>query len=218
MWEETIILLPDSVNFIFLSATIPNAKQFADWVAKLHNQICHVVYTEYRPTPLQHYIFPAGGDGLHLVVDEKGVFREENFQKAILTLNKAGEAAAGGSHRTNKKQAGADCYKIIKMIMERHYDPVIIFSFSKRDCEALALQMAKLDFNEKDEKKLVETIFHNAIDTLAEEDQKLPQVEHLLPLLRRGIGIHHSGLLPILKEVIEILFQEGLIKVTSCAC
>ena len=35
----------------------------------------------------------------------------------------------------------------------------------------------------------------------------------LLPMLRRGIGIHHSGLLPILKEVIEILFQEGLLKV-----
>jgi hypothetical protein len=32
-------------------------------------------------------------------------------------------------------------------------------------------------------------------------------------LLRRGIGIHHGGLLPILKEVIEILFQESLLKV-----
>ena len=39
------------------------------------------------------------------------------------------------------------------------------------------------------------------------------QVEHVLPLLVRGIGIHHSGLLPILKETIEILFSEGLIKV-----
>lgn len=36
----------------------------------VHTQPCHVVYTDYRPTPLQHYIFPAGGDGLHLVVDE----------------------------------------------------------------------------------------------------------------------------------------------------
>ena len=38
-------------------------------------------------------------------------------------------------------------------------------------------------------------------------------MEHVLPLLKRGIGIHHSGLLPILKETIEILFSEGLIKV-----
>jgi hypothetical protein len=35
----------------------------------------------------------------------------------------------------------------------------------------------------------------------------------VLPLLKRGIGIHHSGLLPLLKEVIEILFGEGLVKV-----
>jgi ATP-dependent RNA helicase DOB1 len=45
-----------------------------------------VVYTNYRPTPLQHYIFPQGGDGLHLVVDEKGKFRESNFQKAMAAL------------------------------------------------------------------------------------------------------------------------------------
>lgn len=69
--SETLILLPDNVHYVFLSATIPNARQFAEWVCRLHSQPCHVVYTEYRPTPLQHYIFPAGGDGIHLVVDEK---------------------------------------------------------------------------------------------------------------------------------------------------
>ena len=61
---------------------------------------------------------------------------------------------------------------------------------------------------------MVEEVFNNAIDTLSEEDKKLPQVEHVLPLLRKGIGIHHGGLLPLLKEAIEILFAEGLIKVT----
>lgn len=60
---------------------------------------------------------------------------------------------------------------------------------------------------------MVEQVFTNAIDCLSEDDKKLPQVEHVLPLLKRGIGIHHSGLLPILKETTEILFQEGLIKV-----
>jgi ATP-dependent RNA helicase DOB1 len=40
-----------------------------------------------------------------------------------------------------------------------------------------------------------------------------PQIHAILPMLRRGIGIHHSGLLPILKELVELLFQEGLLKV-----
>lgn len=59
----------------------------------------------------------------------------------------------------------------------------------------------------------MEEVFNNAIDILSDEDRKLPQVENILPLLKRGVGIHHSGLLPILKETIEILFGEGLIKV-----
>lgn len=48
VWEESIILLPHKVRFVFLSATIPNAKEFVGWVAKTHHQPCHVVYTDYR--------------------------------------------------------------------------------------------------------------------------------------------------------------------------
>ena len=55
-------------------------------------------------------------------------------------------------------------------------------------------------------------VFANAMEALSEDDRTLPQVVTILPLLKRGVGIHHGGLLPILKEVIEILFQEGLIK------
>lgn len=98
------------------------------------------------------------------------------------------------------------------MIMERNFAPVIIFSFSKKDCEVYAMQMAKLDFNTTEEKKLVDEVFNNAMDVLSEDDRQLPQVENVLPLLKRGIGIHHGGLLPILKEIIEILFGEGLLK------
>lgn len=86
VWEESIILLPHKVRFVFLSATIPNAKEFAEWVAKIHHQTCHVVYTSYRPTPLQHYFFPAGGDGLYLVVDDRGRFRQDNFDSAMSKL------------------------------------------------------------------------------------------------------------------------------------
>ncbi|XP_013779377.1 superkiller viralicidic activity 2-like 2 [Limulus polyphemus] len=215
VWEETIILLPDTVHFVFLSATIPNAIQFAEWICHLHNQPCHVVYTEYRPVPLQHYIFPSGGDGLHMVVDENGTFKEENFNTAMSVLQNVGDAAKGDQGMKGRKggfKGESNCYKIVKMIMERNFAPVIVFSFSKKECEAYALQMSKLDLNTNEEKNLVVEVFNNAMDVLSEEDKKLPQVEHVLPLLKRGIGIHHSGLLPILKETIEILFSEGLIK------
>jgi ATP-dependent RNA helicase DOB1 len=99
------------------------------------------------------------------------------------------------------------------MIMMKNYNPVIVFAFSKRDCEYLALQVSKTEFNNPDEQELVGRIFENAIMSLSIDDQALPQISHLQPLLKRGIGIHHGGLLPIMKECIEILFQEGLIKV-----
>uniref|UniRef100_A0A8D2INK6 Exosome RNA helicase MTR4 n=1 Tax=Varanus komodoensis TaxID=61221 RepID=A0A8D2INK6_VARKO len=122
VWEETIILLPDNVHYVFLSATIPNARQFAEWICHLHKQV-------------QFYISCRG-------------------QKVY----------------------------------------------------------ACTFFLSDEEKRMVEEVFNNAIDCLSDEDKKLPQVEHVLPLLKRGIGIHHGGLLPILKETIEILFSEGLIK------
>lgn len=225
VWEETIILLPDKVRYVFLSATIPNAMQFAEWITKTHGQPCHVVYTDFRPTPLQHYFFPAGADGIHLIVDEKGTFREDNFQKAMSSIaDKEGDDPAdamakrkgkGRDKRMNKggQKGPSDIYKIVRMIMMKNYNPVIVFSFSKRECENLALQMSSMTFNDDSEKAMVSEVFKRALEMLSEEDKKLPQIEHILPLLRRGIGIHHSGLLPILKEAIEILFQEGLIKV-----
>lgn len=225
VWEETIILLPDKVRYVFLSATIPNAMQFAEWVTKMHNQPCHVVYTDFRPTPLQHYFHPAGAEGIHLIVDEKGVFREENFQKAMSNIaEKKGDDPAdamakrkgkGKDKKLNKggTKGPSDIQKIVRMIMLKNYNPVIVFSFSKRECENCALQMQKLSFNDDSEKEMVSKVFDSAIEMLSEEDRQLPQIINILPLLRRGIGVHHSGLLPILKETIEILFQEGLIKV-----
>ncbi|OVA01159.1 Helicase [Macleaya cordata] len=220
VWEESIVMAPKNSRFVFLSATVPNAKEFADWVAKVHRQPCHIVYTDYRPTPLQHYVFPSGGQGLYLVVDEKGKFHEDSFQRALNALLPAGE---GGKKKENGKQqkglvAGrsgeeSDIFKLVKMIINRQYDPVILFSFSKRECEHLAMMMAKMDLNNNVEKDTIEDVFWKAMTILSDDDKKLPQASHFLPLyLMRGIGVHHSGLLPILKEVIELLFQEGLIK------
>lgn len=115
---------------------------------QVHQQPCHIVYTDYRPTPLQHYIFPSGGEGLYLVVDEKAKFREDSFQKAVNALVPKAE---GEKKRENGKwQKGlnvsrlgeeSDIFKMLKMIIRRQYDPVILFSFSKRECEFLAMQV-----------------------------------------------------------------------------
>lgn len=221
VWEESIIFLPTAIKMVFLSATMSNATEFAEWICNLHKQPCHVVYTDFRPTPLQHYVFPIGGSGLYLVVDENEQFREDNFVKLqdSFTKQKQGVGSKSVNSKTSGRIAkggnasgGSDIFKIVKMIMERKFQPVIIFSFSRRECEQHAMSMSKLDFNTKEEKDVVEQVFRNAVLCLNEEDRNLPAIELMLPLLQRGIAVHHSGLLPIIKELVELLFQEGLVK------
>ncbi|KAL7815733.1 nuclear exosomal RNA helicase [Trichoderma gracile] len=225
VWEETIIMLPDKVRYVFLSATIPNAFQFAEWIAKIHHQACHVVYTDFRPTPLQNYFYPMGGKGARMVVDERGTFNEENFNLVMAEVEeKKGSDPAdfnakmkgkGKNKKTNKGGAdeGSDINKIIRMTVRKNFNPVIVFNFSKRECENMALKISNLNFNDDSEKAMVNKVFQSAIESLSEADRELPQIQNLLPLLQKGVGVHHSGLLPILKETIEILFQESLIKV-----
>ncbi|KAG5490183.1 hypothetical protein JKF63_00302 [Porcisia hertigi] len=233
VWEETISLLPEGCQYVFLSATIPNAREFADWVESIHPTTkVHVIHTDYRPVPLQHYLYPAGADGIFLIVDEKGKFRDDNFSKAMTSMGAEGGAngasatgpgngATGGPRGNKGGSAGGrsrggssqSMMEIVKLVMDRNMYPVIVFSFAKAECERNALALSRLNFNNTEEDALVMEVFSNAMESLAEEDRKLPAIEHLLPLLKRGVGIHHSGLLPILKEVVEILFQAGLVKV-----
>ncbi|XP_009768799.1 DExH-box ATP-dependent RNA helicase DExH10 [Nicotiana tabacum] len=219
VWEESIIFLPPEIKMVFLSATMSNATEFAEWICNIHKQPCHVVYTDFRPTPLQHYVFPMGGSGLYLVVDDNEQFREDNFLKLQDTFTKQklrGSANGKASGRIGKGGSASgsvsEIYKIVKMIMERKFQPVIIFSFSRRECEQHAMSMTKLDFNTEEEKEAVEQVFRSAVACLSEEDRNLPAIELMLPLLQRGIAVHHSGLLPVIKELVELLFQEGLIK------
>ena len=110
VWEETIHFLPDAVRYVFLSATIPNAKEFAEWIVKTHDHPCHLVYTDYRPTPLEHYIFPKGGDGIYLSFDRDNKFRQDNFLKAINAIAPAsdGYAANKTANRTEGGNGGSD--------------------------------------------------------------------------------------------------------------
>ncbi|KAJ1615084.1 Mtr4p like SKI family SFII helicase [Cryptosporidium canis] len=216
VWEESIILLPDTVRLVFLSATIPNHLEFAEWICRTKHQPCHVVYTDYRPVPLQHFVFPAGGNGVYLVMDENKVFKQDNYMKALSVLKMAAEGSS--SQKEQKKHSGRmqlrmDLESIVNMCQERSYLPIIVFSFSKKDCELNALSLKNIDLSTEDEKESIDFIFNSAIATLAEEDRNIPQVIGMLPLLRRGIGIHHGGLLPVVKEIVELLFGESFIKI-----
>eukprot|EP00894_Picocystis_sp_ML_P004473 jgi/Pico_ML_1/54990/g116.t2 len=105
---------------------------------------CHVVYTDKRPVPLQHYAFPMGGKGLFLVSDEQGQFKTSNFAKLTASLdkpakgqgnqnqNESGRKAREGKDSKSKGGIIEDLVKIVKLVKDKNLYPLIVFSFSRR--------------------------------------------------------------------------------------
>ena len=148
------------------------------------------------------------GDDFIIVSDEEGCDWTENGMRGHWELKRKGGKKAKKSKRGGDS---ADLIKIVEMIMSRNYSPVIVFSFSKRQCENYAAAVVRkgLDFNTSEEKQQISMVFNAAVDNLAEEDRELPQIQEILPLLKRGVGIHHGGLIPLIKEVVEIFVEMG---------
>ncbi|KAH0785860.1 Superkiller viralicidic activity 2-like 2 [Histomonas meleagridis] len=224
VWEESIILLPDKIRFVFLSATIPNAREFSEWIADLHKQTCHVVYTEHRPVPLQYFISPLGSPKLYLVRNSDGDIVDNAFEIATsqvsingptTTLHGAPVKSLSGPQKSkpSKKFIHAHTCQVVTQMMESQLYPLIVFVFSRRDCNKIHEAFNGRSFNREEEKAQVNLIFENALYKLDECDRGLPQIQTTLQLALRGIGVHHGGLMPLMKEIVEILFGQGLIKV-----
>lgn len=92
--------------------------------------------------------------------------------------------------------------------------PVVAFTFSRQRCDNNAVNLINLDLTSRQEKEYILKFFNKCIRNLKGSDQNLPQVVKTREILIKGIGVHHSGILPIIKEIVEMLFQEGKIKVS----
>ncbi|WFD36371.1 Antiviral helicase ski2 [Malassezia cuniculi] len=249
VWEEVIILLPTHVNVVLLSATVPNYKEFAEWVGRTKKKDVYVVSTTKRPIPLEHFLY-AGNDIIR-IVDERGMFITQGVQKANEALTRkqdrdappslrggtrgssrgAGRGAQGGTRggtrgsarggsrggmaprRTDVTRDKSLWVHIIAMLKKKSLLPVVVFVFSKRKCEEYTDSLSNTDLTNAHEKSEVHLIMARSLTRLNDSDRKLPQIVRIRDMLLRGIGIHHSGLLPIMKEVVEIMFQRGLVKV-----
>lgn len=91
--------------------------------------------------------------------------------------------------------------------------PVVVFTLSRKRCDMNAATLRNLDLTTAREKHQVRIFFQNNIKHLKGSDRELPQVLMMQELLEKGVGIHHSGILPILREIVEMLFQNGVVKV-----
>lgn len=223
VWEEVLIMLPQTVNIILLSATVPNTLEFAAWVGKTKKRKLYVISTVKRPVPLEHFLYTGNSsktsNELFLLVNSKGSFQDVGYNKGIAAkkerATKLSENYGSKGPRTGvtAKQEKNIWLSVIEMLRKKEKLPVVAFTFSRKKIDENAATLTTVDLTTASEKNEIHIFYQKCISRLKGSDRNLPQVQQMQELLKRGLGIHHSGVLPILKEVVEMLFQKGLLKI-----
>lgn len=113
----------------------------------------------------------------------------------------------------NSKQEKTMWCALIDHLRRKELLPVVAFTFSRSNCDQSAENLLSLDLTTQKEKSQIKMFFEECIKGLKEPDRNLPQIMRMRDILLQGIGVHHSGILPLIKEVVEMLFQNGLVKV-----
>ena len=257
VWEEILILLPQNIGLIMLSATIPNYLEFAKWIGSIKKATVYIEITYKRVVPLEHNFY----------VNTKNVYKflntSENDGKIDQDIiRKAFKFAENEYNRLFKKQREPKSQQQKKQrqqrlieqmktfnkflvkreqdefnekfskvdnntITQKHFKieeistylqkenlfPAVMFTFSIKKINEYAKMISKTQFNTQIESTKIISFFDKCIKKLNEYDRNIGQIQAMRQLLPTGVGMHHSGLLPILKEIVEILYSKGLIKI-----
>ena len=206
VWEECIILLPKEINLVMLSATIDQPENFASWIGNIKEVPISLIPTSHRVVPLKHYFWKSyiidnnGKDEIKWelieILDDKGKFKNYDLMKQkykIYDINKLMD-------------------KLVDFLVLQNYIPALFFKFSRKKCETICKTVRKnlLNYEEISE---VEKTFNYYMKDYKKIYEILPQYQDVFAQLKKGVVYHHSGLIPILKEIIEILYSKGLVKI-----
>lgn len=198
VWEESIIYCPREIQLVGLSATVANASEMRAWLEEIHGPTT-LVSTDFRPVPLRHFYFRK--DKLLSVFEKSQKLNPKLFRFKD-------ERAPRGRGRTPAKDALCDPRKLIARLESQDMLPAIYFVFSRRGCETMMEQSrGAVTLSAKESREI-----DRLIRTRAVNSPELLEHPHL-DSLRRGLAVHHAGMLPVWKSLVEHLFGAGLIKV-----
>ena len=235
VWEQSIMMLPPQVQMIMLSATIDNPARFAHWcesVKEINKKSVVICSTNHRVVPLTHYVFMTSTEGLFKKMKDKDA--EATVRKSLckcLTIQEADGKFRPDTYNTvsnitnlmtkhdmrNNRQ-----FVLNELIGHLHKEsmlPAIVFVFSRKQVEQCAqeIQVNLLDDDSCNEsnpyniKKECDAILRRLPNWREYAD--LPEYTRLVSLLQKGVGIHHSGMIPILREIVELMISKKYIKV-----
>ncbi len=193
VWEESLLFLPEDVTVVALSATIDNLGQFAAWLERARNRPIRVVEETRRPVPLKHLLYHP----------KAGVFPPSRLK---------GLRKRFQEHVKDREWKRRDDRPLVKGIVQRGELPALYFCFSRRLCESKAHKASRLrKLLTDEERNRVQAVWDAGRAEFRFEDRRGPMAD-VRKMVMRGVGVHHAGMLPLQKEMVERLFAEGLIK------
>jgi ATP-dependent RNA helicase HelY len=217
VWEEVIIHLPDSVRVVALSATVSNAEEFGEWLTQVRGGTT-VIVDEHRPVPLWQHVLAEGhlydlfvspGTDSPQVNPEllRLARREEQAERRL-----PGRPVRGGRRPPRPRPPSRPL--VIERLDAAGLLPAITFIFSRAGCDAAVRQCldAGLRLTTPEETEIITEVARRRTADMPEADLAILGYGEWLAGLQRGIAAHHAGLLPTFKEVVEELFEAGLVR------
>jgi ATP-dependent RNA helicase HelY len=221
VWEEVLIHLADSVQVVSLSATVSNAEEFGDWLQAVRGST-EVILSENRPVPLyQHVLF---GNRMLDLFAENGKLNPEILSLEKEAARKVRVSPQGKNHKSSREWRWPDTSsssgknlsrpEVIEKLDREGMLPAITFIFSRAVCAAAVKQCVDsgLVLTNAEERSQIRELAFSKTNHIPEEDLVVLGFHEWLEALERGIAAHHAGMLPTFKEVVEELFQRGLVR------
>ncbi|MCG0239530.1 MAG: DEAD/DEAH box helicase [Firmicutes bacterium] len=198
-WEESIIFAPPHLQILALSATVANAGEIAAWIESVTGRPTRVVQETRRPVPLSiHYAGPSG--------------RITDLDRALAELEEPVRGRRWGGR--DRDRGRADHVAVVRRVARRGWLPCLYFVFSRMGCEEKARELSlAMNFLRDDERDQVLALLE---DRETEVLRGSGSYRLLRECLVRGVGFHHAGMLPQAKEIVEELYEAGLVKVLYC--
>jgi ATP-dependent RNA helicase HelY len=225
VWEEVLIHLPPSVSVVALSATISNAEEFGEWITTLRGDT-RVVIEEKRPVPLEHHYLV--GDRLHpMHVEQDGVLLPNPYVVSLdqhelktKTYYRRGSGLPQHQRISRPREGHRRVYvprreEVVEVLEREGMLPAIYFVFSRSGCDRSVRWMrdAGIRLTTVEEADEIRTRAESRAAWVDEDDLISLGFYDFLESLATGVAAHHAGMLPLFKETVEELFQDGLVKV-----
>jgi len=209
VWEESIIFAPEHIRFVCLSATVPNLRQFAAWIRHIRKVPIEVIEELRRPVPLAHHLY-LQGFGIGGLADLKKM--DEKLRRTRGAGWEDWRRITGGRDKDLLDREGQRLWrrKLLDHIQASRQLPALYFVFSRRECEERAEDNVFRSLLTQEERERADDLLADLGERYALVGE--PAFEKLHRLLMRGIGYHHAGLLPTVKEVVERMFTANLVK------